>query len=86
MNVSEWVKKIDPNTLVSEQDVRTKIAVPLIKLLGYDESHYADEFPIYSYSGKKGIRLNMLIFYALIQMDGNRNVTYPLGSGFRIIL
>lgn len=53
MKVSEWVKKIDPNTLVSEQDVRTKIAVPLIKLLGYDESHYADEFPIYSYSGRK---------------------------------
>ncbi|EGP5013902.1 NACHT domain-containing protein, partial [Enterococcus faecium] len=53
MNVSEWVKSIDPNSLVSEQDVRTKIAVPLIKLLGYDEKYYADEFPIYSYSGRK---------------------------------
>ncbi|MCF7546924.1 hypothetical protein L3X09_12650 [Enterococcus faecium] len=38
MNVSEWVKSIDPNSLVSEQDVRTKIAVPLIKLLGMTKS------------------------------------------------
>jgi hypothetical protein len=37
--------------VVSETDVRTRIAVPLFQHLGYSDSQKAEEFPIYGHAG-----------------------------------
>ncbi|MHC1717192.1 MAG: NACHT domain-containing protein [Acidaminococcaceae bacterium] len=52
-SISKWIESIDLNTIVSEQDVRTKIAAPLLTYLGYMESIQANEFPIYSFNGRQ---------------------------------
>lgn len=51
-SISSWLENIDFSTIVSEQDVRSKIAIPLLSYLGYDNSIQANEFPIFSFSGR----------------------------------
>lgn len=52
ISISSWIENIDFNTIVSEQDVRSKIAIPLLSYLGYGEPIQANEFPIFSFSGR----------------------------------
>ncbi len=51
-SVSSWIANIDSKTIISEQDVRSKIALPLLSFLGYGNSVQANEFPIFSFSGR----------------------------------
>jgi len=37
----------------SEEDVRTKIVIPLFRLLGYKDDRLATEFPVHGYRGRK---------------------------------
>lgn len=41
---------------MSETDVRTQVAVPLLDLLGYPKANRAEEFPIYGFEGRKPLR------------------------------
>lgn len=51
-SISSWIENLDYSTIISEQDVRTKIAVTLLMHLGYDDAVQANEFPIFSFSGR----------------------------------
>ncbi len=42
--------------LVSETDVRTQVAVPLLDLLEYPSANRAEEFPVYGFEGRKPLR------------------------------
>jgi hypothetical protein len=41
---------------VSETDVRTQVAIPLLHLLEYPAANRAEEFPIYGFEGRKPLR------------------------------
>lgn len=56
MNINAFLESININSIVSEQDVRTKIAIPIIQYLNYPVENRAEEFPIYGYEGRN--RLN----------------------------
>lgn len=51
-SISSWIANVDFNTIISEQDVRSKIALPLLSFLGYSNAVQANEFPIFSFSGR----------------------------------
>lgn len=42
--------------LVSETEVRTQLAIPLLDLLGYPRPNRAEEFPIFGYEGRTPLR------------------------------
>lgn len=42
--------------MVSETEVRTQVAVPLLNLLGYPNANRAEEFPIYGFEGRKRLQ------------------------------
>jgi hypothetical protein len=44
-DVGLWAKGLSDTNLVSETDVRTRVAVPLLKLLGYPEAKGPRNFP-----------------------------------------
>lgn len=47
------IDRLKGTTLVSETDVRTQVAVPLLDLLGYPGANRAEEFPIYGFEGRR---------------------------------
>lgn len=53
MTVQELLSNYAQQNIVSETEVRTKLAIPLLTLLGYPDSHRAEEFPVYGYDGRK---------------------------------
>lgn len=55
MIVSTFFQNLDLDSIVSEQDTRTKIAIPLLNFLGYSYDLLANEFPIYGYEGRKAL-------------------------------
>jgi hypothetical protein len=50
--VGGLVERLKDTALVSETDVRTQVAVPLLDLLGYPSANRAEEFPIYAFEGE----------------------------------
>src|SRR5688500_14595288 len=50
------VEGLKGTALVSETDVRTQVAVPLLDLLEYPSANRAEEFPIYGFEGRKPLR------------------------------
>lgn len=52
MILDSFLKEYNINNIVSEQDVRTKVAIPLIYSLGYTQDFIANEFPVYGYEGR----------------------------------
>lgn len=53
MNLNTFLQSIDFSSIISEQDVRTKIAIPLIECLGYPVKNRAEEFPVFGFEGRK---------------------------------
>lgn len=53
MDIFSIISSIDYNSIVSEEDVRSKIAIPIISCLGYPDDVRAEDFPIYGYEGRK---------------------------------
>lgn len=50
------IQRIKKTTLVSETDVRTQVAVPLLELLGYPSANRAEEFPIRGLDGRSSLQ------------------------------
>lgn len=51
------IDNIQERGIASEEDLRSKFIVPLLKWLGYPDEVRAEEFPVYSYeSGGKGLK------------------------------
>lgn len=53
LSIQGLIADIETQNVYSETEVRTKVAIPLLKLLGYPDEIRAEEFPIYAYEGKK---------------------------------
>lgn len=53
MNINNFFEQLDINSIVSEQDTRTKVAMPILDALGYTSEYIANEFPIYGFEGGK---------------------------------
>jgi Type I restriction enzyme R protein N terminus (HSDR_N) len=54
--IDALIQRLQATALVSEADVRTQVAVPLLDLLGYPGPNRADEFPIYGVEGRTPLR------------------------------
>src|SRR5919112_851291 len=50
------IQRIKKTDLVSETDVRTQVAVPLLELLGYPSANRAEEFPIRGVDGRSSLQ------------------------------
>jgi len=55
-SIEALIKRLKGTALVSETDVRTQVAVPLLDLLGYPGPNRAEEFPIYGFEGRKPLQ------------------------------
>ncbi|WP_134703799.1 NACHT domain-containing protein [Ammoniphilus sp. YIM 78166] len=53
MDIEVLIKEIQKHHIVSETEVRTKVAIPIFQALGYSDYNRAEEFPIYGYDGRK---------------------------------
>lgn len=53
MNISQLIKDFLQQNIQSEAEVRSKLIVPLLELLGYEKDCRAEEFPVYGYEGGK---------------------------------
>jgi hypothetical protein len=42
--------------IVSETDVRTRVVVPLLEMLGYPEANRAEEFPVFGYEARNPLK------------------------------
>lgn len=75
MNIGLFIEGLDLESIVSEQDTRTKVALPLITALGYSDEYLANEFPIYGYEGRKQMHpkpIDVLLFSSP-GFENNRN-------------
>lgn len=53
MDIEELVSNIARQQIVSETEVRTKVAVPILNLLGHPDAYRAEEFPIFGFDGRR---------------------------------
>ena len=57
ININEELRKIIEefrlSTVQSEEEIRSKLIVPLLNYLGYPSHLRADEFPVYGFEGRK---------------------------------
>ena len=51
--LQEIISEFRKSFIQSEAEVRSKLIVPLIQWLGYDQSLRAEEFPVYGFEGRK---------------------------------
>jgi DNA replication protein DnaC len=51
--IEDLISSLEAENIVSETEVRTKVAIPLLQLLGFPDDKRAEEFPIYGYDGRK---------------------------------
>jgi hypothetical protein len=64
-DVGLWAAGLSDANLVSETDVRTRVVVPLLEMLGYPEANRAEEFPVFGYEARnplKAKRADVLTF------------------------
>lgn len=55
MDISTLIDDFRRQKVQSEAEVRSKLIVPLLELLGYPKDFRAEEFPIYGYEGSKAL-------------------------------
>ena len=53
MDISTLIEDFLKQKIQSEAEVRSKLIVPLLELLGYPKDFRAEEFPVYGYEGSK---------------------------------
>jgi hypothetical protein len=65
LDIETLMKSITSQYIFSETEVRTKVAIPLFKLLGYPDHFRSEEFPIYGYDGRKQLNTKFadLLFF-----------------------
>ena len=52
-DVGNWIADLSRTNLVSETDVRSHVAVPLLEMLGWPNENRAEEFPIFANEGRR---------------------------------
>ena len=74
VTIDDLVSSIDFNTITSEEEVRTKIAIPLFQSLGYESAYRAEAFPIYGFEGRTKLNAKAvdIMFFDDIHYNGNR--------------
>lgn len=55
MTISEIVTSISASNIITEQEVRTKVAIPILECLGYPIENRAEEFPIFGFEGRTAL-------------------------------
>lgn len=55
MDISTQIEDFLKQNIQSEAEVRSKLIVPLLELLGYPRDFRAEEFPVYGYEGSKAL-------------------------------
>lgn len=52
----EWIAAVSRSNLVSETDVRTQVAIPLLSFLGYPQENRAEDGELFGFEGRKRLR------------------------------
>ena len=52
-NIQAIITKYRESKIQSEAEVRSKLIVPLLEVLGYASKYRAEEFPVYGYGGRE---------------------------------
>ena len=73
MNISILINDFLKQNIQSEAEVRSKLIVPLLELLGYPKDLRAEEFPVYGYEGSKSLKTKAADF---LQFDSNEFDTH----------
>ena len=73
MNISILINDFMKQNIQSEAEVRSKLIVPLLELLGYPMDFRAEEFPVYGYEGSKPLKSKAADF---LQFDSNEFDTH----------
>lgn len=73
MNISILINEFLKQNIQSEAEVRSKLIVPLLELLGYPMDFRAEEFPVYGYEGSKSLKSKAADF---LQFDSNEFDTH----------
>ena len=73
MNISILINDFLKQNIQSEAEVRSKLIVPLLELLGYPMDFRAEEFPVYGYEGSKSLKSKAADF---LQFDSNEFDTH----------
>ena len=60
--IREIVSQYRNSSIQSEAEVRTKLVLPLLKVLGFPDENRAEEFPIYAYQSKGTLHADFLLF------------------------
>ena len=55
IRLKEIITEYRKSNIQSEAEVRSKLLIPIIDLLGYPTEHRAEEFPVYGWEGRKEI-------------------------------
>lgn len=77
MNISVLIDEFLKQNIQSEAEVRSKLIVPLLELLGYSKDFRAEEFPVYGYEGGKPLKTKVADFLQFTsgEFDKNRGKT-----------
>lgn len=62
MDISTLIEDFLSQKIQSEAEVRSKLIVPLLELLGYSSNFRAEEFPVYGYEGGKALSTKKVDF------------------------
>ena len=73
MNISILINDFLKQNIQSEAEVRSKLIVPLLELLGYPMDFRAEEFHVYGYEGSKSLKSKAADF---LQFDSNEFDTH----------
>jgi len=55
LKLKEIINQYNNSVIQSEAEVRSKLLVPIIDLLGYPSEYRSEEFPVYGWEGRKAI-------------------------------
>lgn len=73
--IEKLIRAFEEMLTQSETEVRTKLVLPLFKILGYPEANRGEEFPVYGYEGGKPIRAKSadILYFSNPQFANYRN-------------
>ena len=73
MNISVLIDEFLKQNIQSEAEVRSKLIVPLLELLGYSKDFRAEEFPVYGYEGGKPLKTKVADFLQFTSGEFDKN-------------
>jgi len=75
MNIGEFTKIFKEETIFSETDVRTKIALPIFEMLGFPSPNRAEEYPVYGYAGREPLNAKSADIMLFLSSEHNEHRT-----------